>query len=299
MNLSRCANGHFYDKEKYATCPHCSGGGASDESLTTVFTEDVTVPVTPAAAPAPQPAPAPAPAPMPVFNEPPVAPPPVAPVPPVAPAFPMAGMSADQFTVDFDEAGMDATVPLTPQMSAMDAMSAPAEDDDDDHTVGFFDNDFFGGPAPAAAPQAAPAPAAAPQAAPISVHAPVNKVSTPCVGWLIALGGEHIGTDFRLKVGKNFIGRGAAMDVALTEDKSVSRDKHAIVVYEPKAHLYLVQPGESSSLVYKNNEVVLSPTKLEAYDMITVGDINLLFIPLCGERFNWSDLFDEMKKAAK
>lgn len=42
--------------------------------------------------------------------------------------------------------------------------------------------------------------------------------------------------------------------------------------------------------------MVLTPVKLEAYDMITVGDVNLLFIPLCGERFNWSDLFEEMKK---
>ena len=97
-------------------------------------------------------------------------------------------------------------------------------------------------------------------------------------------------------MGKNFIGRDAKMDVALTEDKSVSRDRHAIVVYEPKAHLYLIQPGESSSLVYRNNEVVLTPVKLEAYDMITVGDVNLLFMPLCGERFNWGDLLEELKK---
>ena len=48
------------------------------------------------------------------------------------------------------------------------------------------------------------------------------------------------------------------MDIALVGDKSVSRNKHAILVYEPKQHLYLVQPGESSELVYLNDEVVLS-----------------------------------------
>lgn len=305
MNLSRCANGHFYDKEKYASCPHCSGGGASDESLTTVFTEDVTVPITPAAAPQPVPqaAPAPQPAPMPQAPVPPVAPMPVfGESPAQANPFPVAGMAADQLTVDFDNSGYDSvTVPLDQQVSPMNMGMENAADDDDDHTVGFFDNDFFGSPAPQSAP--APQPVSAPQPAPVmpaeQVVRAVNKVSTPCVGWLIALGGEHIGTDFRLKVGKNFIGRSPQMDVALTDDKSVSRDKHAIVVYEPKMHLYLVQPGESSSLVYRNNEVVLSPVKLEAYDMITVGEINLLFIPLCGERFNWSDLFDEMKKSNK
>jgi len=43
MNLSRCEKGHFFDKEKYAVCPHCQGGAGSDDSLTTVFTEDMTV----------------------------------------------------------------------------------------------------------------------------------------------------------------------------------------------------------------------------------------------------------------
>ena len=38
------------------------------------------------------------------------------------------------------------------------------------------------------------------------------------------------------------------MDIALVGDKSVSRNKHAILVYEPKQHLYLVQPGESTNL---------------------------------------------------
>ena len=26
MNLVRCNNGHFYDSDKFAVCPHCSGG---------------------------------------------------------------------------------------------------------------------------------------------------------------------------------------------------------------------------------------------------------------------------------
>ena len=51
MNLSRCEKGHFFDKEKYAVCPHCQGGAGSDDSLTTVFTEDMT---TPSPVPVPQ-----------------------------------------------------------------------------------------------------------------------------------------------------------------------------------------------------------------------------------------------------
>lgn len=267
MNLCRCERGHFYDKEKYSSCPHCAGGSASDDKLTMAFTETVTVPMD-RTEPEPE---------MMMRRPQASAEPPVMgnPVPFTAPSMnsaplPIAGMPVDQPTIPVSVADQP-TVPLT--------MTIP--EPDDDHTVGFFADVFPG--------------TESKEGKTVRLQT-VNKVDTPCVGWLIALGGEHLGTDFRLKVGKNFIGRDAKMDVALTEDKSVSRDRHAIVVYEPKAHLYLIQPGESSSLVYRNNEVVLTPVKLEAYDMITVGDVNLLFMPLCGERFNWGDLLEELKK---
>lgn len=255
MNLCRCEKGHFYDKEKYAVCPHCSGGTATDDSLTTVFTEEVhPEPITSGI----------------TENV-------------VTDDFPVAGIPAEMPTVGADSLGLDTpTVPLGMEDMVSSVPITEGTNEENDHTIGFFDDDFFGAPKSGTTQSV--------------VKKIVNKVSTPCVGWLIALGGEHIGTDFRLKVGKNFIGRNSEMDIALTEDKSVSRERHAIVVYEPKEHLYLVQPGDSSSLVYKNNKVVLTPVTLEAYDMITVGDVNLLFMPLCGQRFNWSTLFEEMKK---
>ena len=254
MNLSRCERGHFYDREKYPSCPHCEGGRASDDTLTSAFTVDSTQEN--------------------VFD----------PNPAPVSGFPEANLPADQVTMPMDIVGGESlTVPLVNLDSPGQANSGN-QSTDDDHTVGFFESDLFG--------DETMDPSALSDATSKSVS---NKVSTPCVGWLIALGGAHIGTDFRLKAGKNFVGRSTKMDVALTDDQSVSRDKHAIVVYEPKAHLYLVQPGEASTLVYKNNEVVLSPVKLEAYDVITVGEVNLLFMPLCNKEFNWTDLLDELK----
>ena len=35
MKLTKCINGHFYDAEKFSTCPHCAGnatGEVSDDS---------------------------------------------------------------------------------------------------------------------------------------------------------------------------------------------------------------------------------------------------------------------------
>lgn len=281
MNLCRCENGHFYDKEKYPTCPHCKGGSASDEKRTVSWwdkngSDGATVPVDNipdkpsisvqqkenpfekegvGSQPAVQQIP---------FNTPPA----------------VRGFSANDITIGGDN-GDTPTVPWDPNQSG---------DDDDDHTVGFFDDVFTD-----TTKEATKGPVIPGMPAQASVQH-VNKVSTPCVGWLVALGGEHIGTDFRLKVGKNFIGRSPKMDIALTEDKSVSRERHAIVVYDPKSNMYLIQPGESSSLAYHNNNLLLTPEKLEAYDMITVGDVNLLFMPLCGAKFSWGSVLDELKK---
>lgn len=242
MNLCRCDQGHFYDKEKYASCPHCAGGSASDEKRTEAFVEDFTVPL-------------------------------MGDMPDDSRADSFAGPMLEVKTTPAEEK-------IQPAGNAGTNRSIPEPEEDSDHTVGFFD-DIFPGSSGTAEKSFEENPVPKPV---------VNKVNTPCVGWLVALGGEHVGTDFRLKVGKNFIGRGSQMDVALTGDKSVSRESHAIVIYEPKAHIYLVQPGESSSLVYRNNEVLLTPMKLEAYDTITVGDVDLVFMPLCGENFNWEDV---------
>ena len=279
MNLCRCENGHFYDKEKYPTCPHCKGGSASDEKRTVSWwdkngSDGATVPVDNipdkpsisvqqkenpfekegvGSQPAVQQIP---------FNTPPA----------------VRGFSANDITIGGDN-GDTPTVPWDPNQSG---------DDDDGYTKGYFDDAFKDMTKESANRQTVPG---------VQTPAPhVNKVSTPCVGWLVALGGEHIGTDFRLKVGKNFIGRSPKMDIALTEDKSVSRERHAIVVYDPKSNMYLIQPGDSSSLAYHNNNLLLTPEKLEAYDMITVGDVNLLFMPLCSAKFSRGSVLDELKK---
>ena len=30
MKLTKCVNGHFYDEEKYSSCPHCQGASGMD-----------------------------------------------------------------------------------------------------------------------------------------------------------------------------------------------------------------------------------------------------------------------------
>ena len=119
--------------------------------------------------------------------------------------------------------------------------------------------------------------------------------SEPVTGWLVCVEGAHFGEDFRLKSGRNFIGRATDMDVVVSKDNAVSRERHAVVVYEPKGNMFLVMPGESKELCYLNDEVVLSPREIKANDILTVGDTKLMFIPCCSDVFTWDNAKKEEK----
>ena len=111
----------------------------------------------------------------------------------------------------------------------------------------------------------------------------------PVAGWLVCIEGEHYGEDFRIKMGRNFVGRSTSMDIVLSKDSHVSREKHSIIVYEPKGNMFIVQAGESKELSYLNDRVILSPQELNPYDVITLGSSKLLFVPFCSENFKWDD----------
>ena len=80
------------------------------------------------------------------------------------------------------------------------------------------------------------------------------------------------------------------MDVALTMDGSVSRDKHAIILYEPRSNVFIAMPGDARELFYLNDKVVLSATEIKAYDVISLGSSKLMFIPCCSDKFKWENV---------
>ena len=155
-------------------------------------------------------------------------------------------------------------------------------------------------------PQAAPGTPSYPEAAPSSFDEEDNCTIgyysrvigvEPVVGWLVCTEGEYRGESFKLKSGRNFIGRAANMDVVLSADHSISRFKHAAVIYEPRSRQFIVVPGESRELCYLNGEVVLSNLKMEAYDVLNLGNTSLMLIPCCGKRFSWEEgIVPETKK---
>ena len=111
----------------------------------------------------------------------------------------------------------------------------------------------------------------------------------PAVGWLVCLEGAEKGVDFRLHSENNFIGRNAKMDVHIKSDSSISRENYAAIVsYDSRGKIFYLSPGEGRSIVRHNDGALFATAKLTAYDVVEVGQTKLMFIPFCGEKFDWA-----------
>ncbi|GHU63757.1 hypothetical protein FACS189418_7680 [Clostridia bacterium] len=111
----------------------------------------------------------------------------------------------------------------------------------------------------------------------------------PVCGWIVCVEGARQGKDYKIKSGKNFIGRGDDMDIQILGDNGIARKNHAIIVYDPKKRNTVLLPGDSSGLTYFNDEAVYVPTDLAPYSVIEMGKSKFVFLPFCGEHFEWNE----------
>ena len=115
----------------------------------------------------------------------------------------------------------------------------------------------------------------------------------PVVGWLVCIKGPSRGRDYRIRSGRNGIGRSEAMDVQITGDDTVSRENHAFLVYEPRKRTFSIRPGDGRGLVYLNGDEVIQASDIKGYDIIELGETQLMFVPLCSDKFNWDQAKEE------
>lgn len=113
--------------------------------------------------------------------------------------------------------------------------------------------------------------------------------SEPLVGWIVCVKGVNFGKGFSVFSGMNSVGRNPDNRIVVPDDSGISREKHALIVYEPKKRVFYIKSGESSGLTYVNDEIVMETQKLEAWDKITLGGSDFLLVPLCCERFSWEE----------
>lgn len=117
---------------------------------------------------------------------------------------------------------------------------------------------------------------------------PRQPRTPPVVGWLVCVEGAAKGQDFRIHSQYNYIGRARHMDICIEGDDSISSEKAAILAYDDQQRSFFFAPGQGRNLVRINGRAVLNTAELQAYDRLTIGKSTLLFIPLCGERFDWN-----------
>lgn len=119
----------------------------------------------------------------------------------------------------------------------------------------------------------------------------VNGVAgfDPVVGWLVCVQGPNRGRDYRLHSGTNYIGSSKEMDVCIDNDKTISRHRAASISYDDRGKVFFIQRGEGRNLIYLNGAAVRSDADLAIYDHIIIGSTELVFVPLCCDRFTWQE----------
>lgn len=122
-----------------------------------------------------------------------------------------------------------------------------------------------------------------------------NFTDEPPVGWFACIGGPCVGSTYEIYSGKNGIGRKMAAEnkIMIQQDAKISGIKHTTVMYDPKGRKFYLLPGEGNGMVYRNEEIVLNIMELSAHDVLQIGDTSLMLIPLCGPDFTWEDWMEK------
>ena len=110
---------------------------------------------------------------------------------------------------------------------------------------------------------------------------------TPVVGWLVCIEGPEAGRDYRVYGKRNTVGRSDRMDIPVKKDMAISSDTHVWLNYDYKHNTFRLAPGNSDNYTYVNDAPLDSAVTLKPYDLIEMGESKFVFIPLCGERFDW------------
>ena len=282
MRVVKCVNGHFYDEDKYQQCPHCGGvnvgnaiingqansndkretdnGGEKKKKHKLFGGKKKQEPAQFAIPPAPNMSEAQyqqaqvlqSQVPQENDDERTVLIEPVTPPPSVMERPPVYSMQSVQMQPNISIQQSEPITPsIQPNVPMSQVMQPQHNQGDGMQTVAFYDT-----------------------------------VTEPVTGWLVCIKGECFGESFEIKAGRNNIGRGTNMDVALLREMSVSRDKHAVIVFDPMNLKFLIQSGENG-LTYVNEELLMGVKELKANDKIMLGTAIFMFVPFCGENFDW------------
>ena len=296
MKLVKCSNGHFYDAEANVTCPYCDdmdkdNKTVQDDSSMIYGERHNAIPGRTGMPQMPKPGQASQMSAMPqppvMNNVPPVPPnmpqPPVMNnVPPVPPNMPHPPVMNNVPPVSPYMTGMTQAAPVThaqmgiipnmPQASVMNNIPNMPQTPVMNNVPNMPQTPMMNNALPA-------------------LHQTAEIPGMPVTGWLVCICGEAKGKSYNIVSGLNYVGRRKDMDICIEGDISISRYRHAVVEYSEERKEFLLRLGESKEKIYitrdRQKRILEGTIKLEAYDVITLGRTELMFVPFCGDRFTW------------
>ena len=118
-----------------------------------------------------------------------------------------------------------------------------------------------------------------------------EKGMDPVAGWLVAVSGSFKGTDYRIHSDNNFIGRSRRMNICIMGDETISKENHACISFDTRNKKFYFTPGMGRNIVRVNDNAIFVTTELQAYDIIELGITKFVFIPFCGNEFDWDQTF--------
>ncbi len=104
-------------------------------------------------------------------------------------------------------------------------------------------------------------------------------------GWLVCTQGFARGKSYVLYSGRNFAGRSHEMDLVVSDEFKIARQKHFSVVYDPKSVSFFLIPEGGAIML--NGNIVTKAEELHEGDRIVAGDAEFLFVPFCKEGCTW------------
>lgn len=118
----------------------------------------------------------------------------------------------------------------------------------------------------------------------------------PVVAWLVVIGGPGLGAFRPIFEGNNTIGRSSGQRIPIDfGDETISSEEQAYIRYDSVDRRFLLVPNlAKTNIVAVNDAKPTAAVALNAMDVITMGHTQLVFVPFCGQDFDWAEL-SEMK----
>jgi hypothetical protein len=114
----------------------------------------------------------------------------------------------------------------------------------------------------------------------------------PVVGWLVVVGGPGLGAFRPIFEGNNTVGRAGSQRIPIDfGDDTISAEEQAYIRYDSVDRSFLLVPNlAKTNIVSVNDRKPTAAVSLAAMDVITMGRTQLVFVPFCGEEFDWAEL---------